>query len=394
MAAEGLIELGIAMQLRGARDAASIQLGRALQLAEERGAIRTAARAKLQSASLLLGQNKTAEALALAQGIFGYLQTQRYRRLELTALTIMSRAYEDLGQFDQARTTAQRVLDVAEQIQDDPQIATALDSLAAQSATLGLLPEALRSRDRAEAIHRRQGDQYVLPFDLTNRAELLIRLGRGDQADAPLQEVEAGIAKGIDSYVGRTRRIRLLRALRDTIVGRYDDAARAAAEVGPGPGPGPDGTSLLAAALVDHASARRGRKSGVEPAPIPETVALSTAREIRYWRLAAHVARRGSTAALQAGKELLDALPRAPSDELEWRTAALGAIAARQAGEHDRAQALARRSREAWQRLTARFKADAALYAARPDVVELVRESGVGQHAPVSRSMRRRPCNR
>jgi len=375
VAAEGLIELATAMQLRGEREAASGQIQHAVRVAEERGANRTAARAKLQWASLLIGQNKPADAVALTQGVLGYLQAQRYRRLEVAALSILSRAQEDLERFDEARGTAQRLLEIAEQLQDDTQTANALETLAGQSATLGLLPAALQARDRAEGIHRRQGNHYVLPFDLANRAELLIRLGRSDEANGPLQEIEAGIAKGIDAYVARTRRVKLLRALAATIASRYADASRAAADVGSGTGSRPDGMAMLATALVDHASARSGRAMRPAATPIPDTVAISTAREIKYWRIATLVARREYSAALGVVAELLDGLARAPSDELEWRTAAFGSIAAQQLGENGRARALRKRSRDAWQRLAVSFKEDAGRYAARLDFVELRREA-------------------
>jgi serine/threonine protein kinase len=375
VAAEGLIELGTALQLRGEREAAGAQLSRALQLAEERGASRIAARAKLQSASLLLGQDKAADALKLANETISFLRDRRYRRLELTALTIVSRAREDLGQFEEARPIAQQVLEVAQEIKDETQVALALESLAGQNATLGRLPDALTFRERAEEIHRRQGNAYDLPFDLTNRAELLVRLGRGNEAEEPLREVEAGIAKGIDAYVGRTRRVKLLRTLRATIDGHYAEAARFGSEVGLGPGKSPDGTGLLVAALVDHANVLMHQsRTGVQPA-VPPTVALSLSREIRYWRLATRLASNDARGTLEDVSSMLQELPRAPSDELEWRLAAVGAIAARRAGASDRLSELTERARHASDRLRSAWKDHFLKYETRPDVVALRRES-------------------
>jgi tetratricopeptide (TPR) repeat protein len=377
VAAEGLIELGTAMQLRDAREAAEAQLGRALQLAEERGASRIAARAKLQSASLFLGGNKAEDAVKLAEGILPFLREHRYRRFELTALTIASRAREDLGKFEEARHIAQQVLDVAEQIKDETQIALALENLAGQTSTLGLLPDALKYRERAEDIHRRQGNAYDLSYDLTNRAELLVRLGRGNEAEEPLREVEAGIAKGIDAYVGRTRRVKQLRALRATVEGHYADAARLGSEVGPGSGKVPDGLSLLASALVDHANARMRQPRRSDQTGVPSTVSLSLSREIRYWRLATRLASGDAHRTLEGASSMLQELPRAPSDELEWRLAALGAIAARRAGNSGRASELTERARQACQRLRGAWKEHISTYETRLDVVGLLREAGL-----------------
>ena len=143
VAAEGLIELGTALQLRRELDASQVQLDRAIALAEERSARRLATRARLQSASLLLAKNRSADALKLSERELEFVRVHKYRRLELTALTIISRAREDLGQFEEARTTAQQVLEISEAIQDDTQTASALENLAGQSSTLGSLPDAL-----------------------------------------------------------------------------------------------------------------------------------------------------------------------------------------------------------------------------------------------------------
>ena len=214
---------------------------------------------------------------------------------------------------------------------------------------------------------------------MTNRAELLIRLGRGESAEALLREVELGIAKGIDAYIGRARRVKVLRTLRATIDQRYEEAARLGVEVGPGAGPAPDATGLLAGALVDHARLRlRKTAKYVQPPRVPSTVPLPASREIRYWRVAACRASGDSPRALAGASELLEDVPGVKSDELGWRVAAMGAASAREAGLDDRARDFEQRAHEAWQRLQASWTADISSYAGRPDIVELRREAGMG----------------
>jgi tetratricopeptide (TPR) repeat protein len=377
VAAEGLIELGTALQLRREHDAAQAQLDRAILLSEERGARRLATRARLQNASLLLSRGKSADAATLAEQELKFVRDQRYPRFELRALGILARAQEDLGQYENAGTTARQALEIAEKIGDETQIGLALDNLAGQLTTLGLLPEALRYRERAEEINRRQGNAYLLSFDLTNRADLLIRLGQGEKADALLTEVDAGIAKGIDADVCRTRRVKVLRTLRATIDGRYDDAIGVGVDVGLGTGKTPDGTALLASALVDHARARLGKRGTYSEPALPATLVLPTSREIRYWRIATRLASGENARALADASDLLDELSRAPSLEFEGRLAATGATAARQAGRPDRARALAERAREAWRQMEAAWKADFSIYSARPDIVHLRRSAGL-----------------
>ena len=116
VAAEGLLELGTTLQLLRNLDAAQTQLDRARSLAEERGARRLTTRATLQSASLLLSRGKPEDAVRLAGNELEFVRAQRYPRFELTALGIISRGHEDLSRFEEARTTAQRSLEIAERI--------------------------------------------------------------------------------------------------------------------------------------------------------------------------------------------------------------------------------------------------------------------------------------
>jgi tetratricopeptide (TPR) repeat protein len=378
VAAEGLLELGTALQLRRDQAAAQAQLDRAISLADERGARQLAARARLQSSSLLLSLGKPSEAVALAESQLDFVRTQRYRRLELNALGIISRGLEDLARFEEARTTAHSALTLAEAIRDDTQLSVALENLAGQSSTLGFLPDALKYRERAEDIHRRQGNAYQLSFDLTNRAELLIRLGNGEKAEALLREVDAGMAKGIDAYVGRSRRVKQLRTLRATTEGRFEDAIRFGMDVGPGSGKTPDGTALLAAALVDYARARLHAQRPNRMPELPTSLVLPTSREIRYWRIAAQVASGESSKALAGVSEMAGELSRVPCFELEWRLAALGAIAARQDSRSGgRARELVQQARDAWQRLEASWPNDFSTYQSRADLLDLRRQAGL-----------------
>jgi hypothetical protein len=87
--------------------------------------------------------------------------------------------------------------------------------------------------ERAERERRSASTEHGvrLAFDLTSRAELLLRMGRFDEGEALLDELAAGIAKGVEPYKGRARRTQLLRALHATLTGGFDRAATAAAAV-------------------------------------------------------------------------------------------------------------------------------------------------------------------
>jgi tetratricopeptide (TPR) repeat protein/predicted Ser/Thr protein kinase len=381
VAAEGLIELGLTLTDTDRAADADAHLNRAITLARKRGAGRLVARATLSLASLRLDENKPAEALKLAESTLGMLRTRNERSRELVALSIISRAHEDLRQYARAREIAQQVLAGARQMNDESQIATALENLCSQSAALGLLPEALAYRQEAEPIFERQQNAANLAYSLANRAELLIRLGRGEEAEAPLGAIEKGAAAGVDAYKGRMRRVLLLRALRATTTLNFDEAARLAESAVRASGSSRDSTWMQAAALLVHATAQRARKP---PAQLlaeldkeQEDANPGLRRELRYWRIATHLAS-GDTA--QALKGVTDALARTDEetpDELQWRLGAMGAVAARRLGDLGQSRNLAARAATGLAALRKVWGAHAVAYEQRPDLRALRNSAGM-----------------
>src|SRR5690606_3162385 len=142
-----------------------------------------------------------------------YFRSNRYRRYELTALSILARAHDNLGELDEAETLAEQALGMAEDIKDQGQIIEACENLAGVANARGALPSALAHRLRALEIRRRLTDQSCLAWDLTSTADLLIRRGRHDEAVPLLDEIDAGVTRGIDAYRPRLRRAIVLRAL-------------------------------------------------------------------------------------------------------------------------------------------------------------------------------------
>jgi tetratricopeptide (TPR) repeat protein/predicted Ser/Thr protein kinase len=372
IAAGGLVDLAATLLFAQKEDLAGQQLDRALQLAERRGASRTAARAKVQLAEVYSRGDRSGEAVKLIDEVLPFVRSGRYRRLELEALSIQARAQERSGNLDAARRIASDVLAVADTIGDETQTAVAASSLASVTTALGNFPEALRLRERADAIHRQQNDRAALPYDLTNRADLLIRLGRGTEADALLDELDAGIDAGIQSYIGRQRRATYLRAFNAATQLRCADALtlldRVVADTR-----ATDSAAALSSALQRFCHARTGRRLAAT-IPAADYADGTTARERQFW-IAAAALHAGDTAAAAAeagrGLSLLGTLP---NDELRWRLAAIGASAARQRGDTAAAGNLSGVSRDALSRLRAAWKGDAERYERRPDLIEILKK--------------------
>jgi Tfp pilus assembly protein PilF len=377
VAADGLVDLANVLILRNKTGEADAQLRRAIQLADDRGATRIAARARLQRASLMVDGDQPAQGIEAARQLLPYFREKRFRRFELMALSIMARGHERLGHYSDAYQLGEQALRTAVEIKDQTQEAVALENLAGQANAVGALPEALGHRVRGTTIHRALNDVSSLPFDLVNQADLLIRLGRSAEGARLLDEVDAAIARGAEAYLPRARRVRVLRALDAAIQGNPASVHTYAAGFPSAAGGTADANEQLAMLLLRYAE-----KSRIPP-PSDNTSSLSGSpgttggRELRYWDLAGRLARNDIAGALAGAEETLAAQGADVSYEFEWRVAAVGAAAARQLADTPRAAAFSERARRALDRLRKEWKQDALTYEARPDLQELRRKAGL-----------------
>jgi hypothetical protein len=258
-------------------------------------------------------------------------------------------------------------------------VANTLVNLADQATSTGSLPEALALVARLEDSHRRQENTRDLPFDLAQRAELLIRLGRMDDADAALAEIAEKDRAGVASFTARRRKVTQLRALMAAERGLFEaaeasglDAVAASASLKK-----PDTTQYQAAVLLAYAGARLRRPERVMSKPDADTGSRSFQREFRYWRALELLARENFTAALRESDAALAGIERPPSAEYEWRMAAIASQAARKSGDVARADTMQARSRAALQRVRDAWKTDAVAYERRADLMDRKREIGI-----------------
>jgi tetratricopeptide (TPR) repeat protein len=375
-AADGLHDLAGVLMSAGRLPEAEAQARKAMLLAEKRGAHRTAAAAATQLASIQSTLGKPREALQTLEPALRFFKQHKYRKLELTAYAIAARAYLDLDDIPHAREIASEGLKEAEAAGNDYHVSLAVNNLAAEATARGALTEALVLRERAEAIHRRQNDALQLSFDLTNRAELLMKLGRFDDAEAALAEIDRGASKKLEAYVARQRRVAYLRLLSAVMAKRLDRAG-ALAPVPPRVGI-PDSTSILASAVLGYLEAARGqRETAVEPLKDAPSISAATLRERDYWSAATALARKDALRALAIATSTSERATRIKNDELLWRCAALGAAAAHAIRSSTEEQTLRATATAALARLRAAWGTSARSYEARPDLFELRKAIGI-----------------
>jgi tetratricopeptide (TPR) repeat protein/predicted Ser/Thr protein kinase len=382
VAADGLIDLGIALLQARVQDAPdpevlqSIEepLLRAIHLGEGRNAQRIVARAKMQHAAVLTHFGRPGDALAMVDKVLTFLHANHYRRLEVQGLLIKSRTLEALNRSAEGRRASVDGLQMAEQMKDPAQQAFAHENLAGFAVADGDLPAAEHHRREAEGINRRQKNYSVLPYDLTNRAELLVRLGRVDDAERLLAEVDAGIAKGIEAYKGRTRRVSMIRAMAANVSGRFADAPRLASQALSPPSSSPDGTGRLATALLGYAHGQLGR-----PVPRGTWDIVISSKELvsdaRYWALQARLLSGDAQGVLEDAELILSSKGRPIPLEFKWRITALAAAAARELRRPERAAAFADEASATLDALETEWKEAFSRYGQRSDLSDLVKRA-------------------
>ena len=301
-----------------------------------------------------------------------FARENRYRMLELDALLIAVRGHQALDQLERAREEATSVLALATTVKDEISIATASTNLASVLTALGQYPEALRLRLQAEAIHRRQDDIGSLPFDLANRADLLIRLGRADEAETALAEIDEGARKGLDMYRARARRVTFLRAQNAAFALQCERAVRILSSETWDPSAG-DSANTIGPAMNHWCAVRLGRR--FSKAPSFGQLAPAVTRELAYWQAVTALGMGQGRAAVDHASRGLAALGGLPFEELRWRLAAVGSAGAADAGDEQRRREFADIAAAALSRVKAAWKTEFSEYRNRSDVVYLMRRA-------------------
>jgi hypothetical protein len=213
----------------------------------------------------------------------------------------------------------------------------------------------------------------LLPYDLTNRADLLIRLGRFEEAATALAEVDEGVSKRLEAYVSRQSRVAFLRALSATLSNQLPQAA-ALIKVVPKSQPSSP-TATLTLVIDRYVRAKQARASSVSPDGAMAATDPATDRERQYWTAAAALAEGNARGALAAALAGTERATKIGNDELTWRIAAIGSAAARKAGDVEQQRALRGLAVAARARLRAAWGANVRRYEQRPDLIELRKAS-------------------
>ncbi|HXS95503.1 MAG TPA: tetratricopeptide repeat protein [Candidatus Limnocylindrales bacterium] len=190
LAARGLTDLALARFGRSDYLGAEATLREAIDLARRNRLHRNEARALLQLASIHLQQGDVKSALQEAEPALAYYRQAGFALETTQALTAVARAHRDLGQNDKARTEFEQLLTRAKATGETLQILTAEQGMASFFFQTDQWPQALEHYEKHSELARQVNDRAATGIGLVNRAKLLWRLGRYQDAEAVLQEAE------------------------------------------------------------------------------------------------------------------------------------------------------------------------------------------------------------
>lgn len=191
LSTRGLVDMGNSLLVRGKQAEAQKYLEQALALAQRAKARRNEARARVALASLRQQQNKPDEAVQYLEPALAFYQQGGYRSETFSCLALLARANLQKGDYAAVDKSQNELLRLAVEQNDQSLIALAHAERGSTLAREEKLTEALDHLNQAYAIYSTQGIQRSMGYNLTNRGDVLSRLGRFEEARTLLDQANA-----------------------------------------------------------------------------------------------------------------------------------------------------------------------------------------------------------
>ena len=364
----GLINLGGAFLGKGEASEARPYFQQALDLARHYGSERSEFSALLSLGSLETQQGELDRALADVTRALQWYQRRGYQNETMLGLTLVSRIEREKGDYPSALASLQQQLDLAGRQGNPAQIALSQEGIGNVRLAQGLWSESLRSYRAELAAAAQSGVTLYAQFGLVNCADVLWRLGRYQEVQPLLDQVDADSYKGVDALIAR---LRAESALSRREIAKARDAARRVLS----DGVGSDDLRAEWNGILAAAEASSGNRA--EAARIAELARQLADRAGNPRRVAETELAQGEVAlaagewprALENAKSAAAWAASAGNTETEWRCWWLSARAAQGAGRTSDAHDFAEKASRLLAGLAQKWDPeDFRTYLTRPDV--------------------------
>jgi tetratricopeptide (TPR) repeat protein/predicted Ser/Thr protein kinase len=212
LATGGLLELGNSFSNRGDYKKAEEYFKQSIEFAQaNKGRLREA-RGRANLGGLYIQTGRVDEGLPLVQQALTYFQQANYTRNVSYCLTQIGRAYRRKGDYSSALQTLNQRLQIAQQGGNPLEIANSYGEIGAVLFDQENFPAALSQYENALKISKDVGNQLRIVFNQANRANILWRIGRFEEAKETLEEVSNAIKQQPNDFKQLQPRLELIAA--------------------------------------------------------------------------------------------------------------------------------------------------------------------------------------
>jgi serine/threonine protein kinase/lipoprotein NlpI len=187
---QGIIDIANTHFVRGQYTEAEANYRQAIRLAQYYKANRNLARANLMMASLRNHQNDPEGTSEFVEKALPFYQEGGYRKELSTALSILGHAYDQAGKYNLAISTFQQQLDLANQVDDQLQVAQSTEGLGVVYNHQQNYPKALEQFSRQYDIARALRNDTLIAYAAMNRGTMLWELGNYEDGRKALDEAQ------------------------------------------------------------------------------------------------------------------------------------------------------------------------------------------------------------
>jgi serine/threonine protein kinase/Tfp pilus assembly protein PilF len=349
IAANGLIDLGLAFITRGNFDEAGKYIGQALDLARRDASTSSEKRAIMALGRLNQQLGKNDEAITQLQEALDFYKPRGYRKETSIALTVLGRAYQEKGEEAEALKLFQEQLQLSSELARDSSDQSGVSDSHMNLALLRgfnqeMYPEALTHLDEKYKIDEARHAMSQMSFAQMNRGAFLWRLGQYPEARKALDAAFEIASRPEANYKAVLAWVHLTNGQIALSEGRYDEAkkeSQLALDVSASQFPDVmlQAKSCLGRAEAFSGAAQPGRKSCEEAVDLarksnsPQLIsgALLALAEVMLLG-------KDAKGALEKSLEAKDLFARSAQEDSEWRALLIAARASELAGDKSAAR--------------------------------------------------------
>ncbi|MEP6719642.1 MAG: protein kinase [bacterium] len=378
LSAQALVDLGNSFLIRGQPAEAEKYLSQALESAQRAKARRNEARARVSLASLRQQQNKPDEVIQFLDPALAFYQQGGYRSETFSCLVLQARANLQKGDYVAAQKGQEQLLQLAQAANDQSQLALAHAERGSGLAAEQKFVEALDQMDQAGALYSTQGVQRSIGYNLTDRSEVLWRLGRYDDAQSLLTQADAIANKPGGELKRLSAEVEFIKAQIALSQGHFPEAKEAATRTLEKAGTEFKNLAMTAKLLMGLAQSYGGAAAAGKALAIQAFEAakqLADPAQLAEAQLTfaeTMLVSGDSQAAAANAQQAADTFIRLGQAESAWRAQTVLAQATQNLGDKTKAREYALRARDSLSKLEQRWNAESyKSYLSRPDIQRL-----------------------